>query len=115
MLGPQHRLRRALFAIVDDRRFEALVLLVILFNCGVMAVENPGNTDSLGGLVVPCAACCEDLRAPQPAGLASIPICIASGPSEPDRLLASRCSCPSVLAQPACSLPCSWARLAFTH
>jgi hypothetical protein len=46
VLGPQHRLRRALFAIVDDRRFEALVLLVILFNCGVMAVENPGNTDS---------------------------------------------------------------------
>lgn len=49
LLPPTNPLRRALFSIVDDKRFEALVLLVILFNCGVMAVQNPGNSQRMGG------------------------------------------------------------------
>lgn len=48
MLSPHNRLRQVLFACVDDHRFEAAVLVVILFNCGVMAVESPGNSDHLG-------------------------------------------------------------------
>lgn len=51
VLPPTSAPRRALYSVVHAKYFEWLVLLVILFNCGVMAVENPGNSASLGALV----------------------------------------------------------------
>ena len=62
---------------VDDKRFDWLVLLVILFNCGVMALETPGNSPHMGERRVgaqhpkcPVAASCPRVvRAPRGAAV----------------------------------------------
>jgi hypothetical protein len=42
LFSPTNPIRRFAFSIVDDRRFEAFTFLVIIFNCGVLALQTPG-------------------------------------------------------------------------
>ena len=42
---PTSRFRSFVFQVVDDKRFDVFVLLVTIFNCGVMAVGTPGDGD----------------------------------------------------------------------
>jgi hypothetical protein len=42
-----HPLRRFCFSVVDDVRFDVFVLIVILLNCAVLAMQTPANGEHL--------------------------------------------------------------------